>query len=146
LSLKITATLTFILLLLGGTLYSLQLRIDIEKGDKAAVDKFLYLPDAKYLKTASLGYDQVVADLLWLKAVQYIGARTVSSEGYDWIYKAIDAVTTLDPKFCPVRKGSHPHHRWDRVSLSTNSLIRPLPQRMCDFMLPQLQYMFSEGL
>lgn len=106
-SLKITAVLTFILLLLGGTLYSLQLRIDIEKGEKAAVDEFLYLPDAKYLKTASLGYDQVVADMLWLKAVQYIGAKTVSSEGYDWVYKAIDTVTTLDPKFLsPYEVGS----------------------------------------
>lgn len=87
------------LLLIGVSLYSLQLRFDIAKGEGYKGEEFLYLPKVEYIKTASLGYDQVVADLLWLKTVQHIGEKKISSQGYEWIYKAIDTVTSLDPKF-----------------------------------------------
>lgn len=92
------AALAVILLALGSALYSLQLRLDMSKGEGAA-EGFMYLPDPEHLKVASLGYDELVADLLWLKAVQNMGEFTISSQGYDWIYKALDTVTTLDPKF-----------------------------------------------
>lgn len=96
------AALMLLLVVLGGALYSMQLRLDMEKGDRAAVEDFMHLPKAEYLKTASLGYEQCLADLLWLKAIQHIGERKISGEGYDWIYTALDTVTTLDPKFAVV--------------------------------------------
>lgn len=93
--------LSVMLLLIGCVIYSLQLSLDIAKGDDYKGEEFLYLPKAEYIKTASLGYDQVVADVLWLKAIQHIGEKNISSQGYEWIYKAIDTVTSLDPKFIP---------------------------------------------
>ena len=93
------AVLVLLLLFSGGTLYALQLRLDIEKGEGTAAEEFMYLPKAEYLKVASLGYENLFADLLWLKAVQNMGERKISSQGYDWIYKALDTVTTLDPQY-----------------------------------------------
>jgi hypothetical protein len=47
----------------------------------------------------SLGYQGVVADFLWIQAVQAMGEKKVSEEAGRWIYRALDVVTTLDPKF-----------------------------------------------
>lgn len=58
-----------------------------------------YLPQGPYLKVAVLGYRQVAADLIWLKAVQQFGLRNQSTEGYLWAYHAVDVLTDLDPKF-----------------------------------------------
>lgn len=91
--------LAFTLLLIWGTLFSLQLRLDMSKGDTYTGEEFLRLPRAEYLRKAALGFDNLLADMLWLKAVQHIGERKISSEGYDWIYKALDIVSTLDPKY-----------------------------------------------
>lgn len=65
--------------------------------DRAA--ELSYLPKGEYLKIAVLGYDQIVADLLWLKAIQHFGGRQQTDEGYLWAYHAVDVVTDLDPKF-----------------------------------------------
>lgn len=80
-------------------IYTLQQRLDVYKGGSPHIGEFMRLPDAGQLKVASLGYESLVADMLWLKTVQHMGERTISGEGYDWIYKALDTVTTLDPKF-----------------------------------------------
>jgi tetratricopeptide (TPR) repeat protein len=58
-----------------------------------------YLPKGEYLRLASIGYRQLVADLLWLQVVQQIGVRKQTTEGYLWIYHATDTLTDLDPKF-----------------------------------------------
>jgi hypothetical protein len=46
-----------------------------------------------------MGYDQLAADIVWLRAIQVIGEDTNTPEQYEWIYHALDVVTTLDPKF-----------------------------------------------
>ncbi|MEK7279179.1 MAG: tetratricopeptide repeat protein, partial [Nitrospirota bacterium] len=58
----------------------------------------MFLPKGEYLKPAALGYDQLVADIVWLQAIQVIGDKRISEEGYNWIYHALDVVTTLNPK------------------------------------------------
>jgi len=87
------------LIITGAGLYSVQTRLDSGKGEKEAAEEFLYLPGAEYLKMASLGHEGLLADLLWLKAVQNTGERKITGAGYEWIYKALDTVTSLDPNF-----------------------------------------------
>lgn len=48
-----------------------------------------------------LGYRQIVADLIWLQAVQHIGAKRDTQLGYTWTYHAVDVLTDLDPTFIP---------------------------------------------
>jgi len=43
-----------------------------------------------------------VADLLWIQAIQAMGERKVTEEAGRWIYRALDVITTLDPKFVRV--------------------------------------------
>jgi hypothetical protein len=71
-------------------------------GARAGVPKLQrmsYLPDGNVLKVAALGYREVVADALWLQVIQAMGDNRVSTETGQWIYRALDVVTTLDPKF-----------------------------------------------
>lgn len=59
----------------------------------------MLLPKGEYLKPVVLGYEQLVGDIIWLRTIQVIGEKVVTPQGYDWIYHALDVVTTLDPKF-----------------------------------------------
>lgn len=58
-----------------------------------------YLPKGEYLKVAVLGYREIVADALWLKAVQGLSGRHQTLEGYMGAYHAADVLTDLDPQF-----------------------------------------------
>jgi hypothetical protein len=79
--------------------HRLQVSIDEQRSEGTAVRSLMHLPDGEVLKFVSLGYQNVVADLIWLRIIQVFGDRTVTEDGYNWIYNALDAVTTLDPQF-----------------------------------------------
>jgi hypothetical protein len=57
------------------------------------------LPKGEYLKPALLGYHHLGADILWLRLIQVIGKRRNSADEYEWMYHALDVITTLDPQY-----------------------------------------------
>ncbi len=61
-----------------------------------------YLPKGAYIKIAVLGYRQIASDLIWLKAVQYLGEVNQTPEGWLWAYHVMDVVTDIDPQFVAV--------------------------------------------
>jgi len=65
----------------------------------AQIESLAQLPKGEYLKPALLGYHHVGADLLWLKLVQVIGKKRNSADEYEWMYHALDVLTTLDPQY-----------------------------------------------
>ena len=81
---------------------SLQAQLDRQREATPKLQRFMYLPHGEYLRIASLGYEQVAADLLWVQAIQAMGERKVSEEAGHWIYHALDVITTLDPRFVRV--------------------------------------------
>jgi len=93
-------TMTVIVSLGLGALFSVHM---LEKqpqtvGRSAALS---YLPKGEYLKVAVLGYRQIVADALWLKAVQSLSGRQQTHQEYLGAYHAADVLTDLDPHFVP---------------------------------------------
>jgi tetratricopeptide (TPR) repeat protein len=56
------------------------------------------VPRASTLRWLSLGHRTLAANLLWLKAVQYIGDLRANERGWDKLYPLTDAVTDLDPR------------------------------------------------
>jgi len=63
------------------------------------LEDVLYLPSARVLKRVSLGYNTLVADLYWTRAVQYFGSKHHSrSSRYDLLYSLLDITTDLDPR------------------------------------------------
>src|SRR3989454_3540805 len=85
---------TGLLLVVG--LHLLQVRIDAQRAVTPKLQRFMYLPQGEYFRVAVLGYEQVVADLLWIQAIQAMGERKVTEEAGHWIYRALDVITTLD--------------------------------------------------
>ncbi len=89
--------------LVSATMMSLLIGLQLSLKPWQATDKklerLLYLPDAEYLKIASLGYRELVADVLWIQSIQLMGEKKVSESSGRWLYRALDIITTLDPKF-----------------------------------------------
>lgn len=85
-----------------GAVFLLQGRLDQQRAAIPKLQRFMYLPQGEYLRMAVLGYNQVAADLLWIQAIQAMGERKVTEEAGHWIYRALDVITTLDPKFARV--------------------------------------------
>jgi len=63
------------------------------------IEGLAQLPKGEYLKPALLGYHHLGADLLWLRLIQVIGKKRNSADEYEWMYHALDVITTLDPQY-----------------------------------------------
>ena len=62
------------------------------------LEDVLYIPSAKVLKRMSLGYNGLLADIYWTRAVQYFGARHWRhARDYDLLFPLLDITTQLDP-------------------------------------------------
>lgn len=72
--------------------------MDAIRAQRTPIEDLMYLPEAASLKAAAFGYEPLVADVLWLTTIQVVGRGGVADNA-PWIYRAIDTVTTLDPKF-----------------------------------------------
>ena len=94
-----------VLLCMGGILLLagvglLQGELD-RRQDRTAVqiEGLAQLPKGEYLKPALLGYHHLGADILWLRLVQVMGKKRNSADEYEWMYHALDVITTLDPQY-----------------------------------------------
>jgi len=59
---------------------------------------WLRLPPAA-LRVASLGFQNVAADAIWLLTIQYIGEHLASDWKMPELFRMVDTVVTLDPHF-----------------------------------------------
>ncbi len=57
-----------------------------------------YLPPARHLELASLGYREALADLVWIRAL-LLASDVVQGQNHAWILRYVDAITTLAPNF-----------------------------------------------
>ncbi len=64
-----------------------------------AGQELMYFPSGRFLKEASLGHETTVADMAWLRAIQYYGMHRQTDQEYDMAGHIFDVVTTLDPLF-----------------------------------------------
>jgi tetratricopeptide (TPR) repeat protein len=64
--------------------------------------EILYVPSPAVLTRLALSYDAVLADIYWIRAIQYYGGRRLSDEPvkrYDLLYPLLNLTTSLDPYF-----------------------------------------------
>jgi hypothetical protein len=88
------------LLLLTVGAVSARLALEPEAGKLSTIRDPGWLPSGKLLRIASLGQRLAVADLYWLKLVQYVGERVMAKNSqWDALYPLGDLVTDLDPRF-----------------------------------------------
>ncbi len=65
---------------------------------QATLEDVLYISSPKILKRASLGYDGLLADIYWTRAVQYFGGRHAGGmSSFDLLAPLLEITTNLDP-------------------------------------------------
>ncbi|HEX7486546.1 MAG TPA: hypothetical protein VF332_10360 [Vicinamibacterales bacterium] len=71
-------------------------------GEPAPGDSVLYVRSGEALRRMSLSFSPLLADVYWVRAVQYYGGTrlsTSSTRRYDLLYPLLDITTSLDPRF-----------------------------------------------
>ena len=92
-----------ILLIIIGLIFisiPFQQNIDKERSKFTKIEETIRL-SPNILKVMSLGYDEIVADIYWFRALQYFGNPDIQKKikKPELVYKYFDIITELDPKF-----------------------------------------------
>ncbi len=88
-----------LMLLAGTVVYWTQRAIDARVGQFRSTEEVLYLPSGKVIKALSLGHNGLLADVYWMRAVQYYGGKRLRDEKrFDLLDPLIGIATTLDPQ------------------------------------------------
>ena len=89
------------LLLLAAAIVGLQAKIDETFGDYRVTEEILYVERGDVLKNLTLGFENLAADIYWLRTVQYFGGRRreVTNKNYDLLEPLLLITTDLDPAF-----------------------------------------------
>ncbi|HXV61090.1 MAG TPA: hypothetical protein VEK15_10380 [Vicinamibacteria bacterium] len=91
----------FLIAALLFAVYLIQVRIDESFGEYRATEEILYVESGETLKKVTLGFENLVADLYWLRTVQYFGGkrRQVTNKNYALLEPLLRITTDLDPDF-----------------------------------------------
>ena len=96
---RVTAAASILLLLSLVSSVLLLRRLDQVRAT-ATLEDVLYFNSPKLVKRLSLGYDGLLADIYWTRAVQYFGNRHVTrtASDYNLLAPLLEITTALDPK------------------------------------------------
>jgi tetratricopeptide (TPR) repeat protein len=98
-NLQINTGVLTLLLLVGTAVYGTQKAIDARVGQFRSTEEVLYMPSGRVIKALSLGHNGLLADVYWMRAVQYYGGKRLRNEKrYDLLDPLIGIATTLDPQ------------------------------------------------
>lgn len=95
---KVTMAASILLLLSLASSVLLLRRLD-QVRTHATLEEVLYFNSPKLVKRLSLGYDGLLADIYWTRAVQYFGTRHVTRfADYKLLAPLLEITTALDPQ------------------------------------------------
>ncbi len=83
-------------------IFRLQIIIDWRRKKplrELVVEELAYFPSGKFLHPVVIEYENLMADLVWLRAIQYYGHHLMTDRKYTWLGHIFDILTQLDPKF-----------------------------------------------
>ena len=95
-----TRGLVLALLLLAPAVPWTQAQIDRRAGEFRAQEEVLYLWSGTQVKRLFPGFEDLAADIYWLRTVQYFGGERLFAENkrFELLRPLIDITTTLDPR------------------------------------------------
>ena len=88
--------------LLAAVVAGLQGMRDVWYPSVARVPNGLYVTSPAVLRRLALSFDAIVADIYWMRAIQYYGGTRLSADpnkNYDLLYPLLHLTTSLDPHF-----------------------------------------------
>jgi len=136
-----------VLLLIIGVV-NLAYRIDMKKTPHELMGELMYFPSGYAVRALSMGFQAPLADLIWLRFIQYYGEHRMTDARFELMYHILDILTTLDPKFIyAYTLGglmlTHDAERPDqaRLLLKKGMLMRPDDWRL-PYMYAFINYVF----
>jgi tetratricopeptide (TPR) repeat protein len=93
-------------------------RLELRRGAPEPKPDLLYFSSPAAVKRIALGYDALIADFYWMRAIQYYGRRAEADKRpirYKNLSTLLDITTTLDP------------HLMDAYRVGSNFLAEPDP-------------------
>lgn len=116
---RLLLTLIIILIIIN---IPFQLKIDKERNKFKSIEESLNV-NSSTLKKISLGFNELLADIYWFRALQYFGTDEINTKDKDTelMYGYLDVITDLDPKFV------------NAYRFGGTFLAEPIPQGLGDF-------------
>ena len=87
-----------VFLLAGATAGALERQAESMIPPEQQIAELAYYPSGRWLRAMSLGESALLADVTWLRAVQYYGERRQIDNTFRLLYHAFDVVTNFDPR------------------------------------------------
>jgi hypothetical protein len=87
-----------VLVLLAISFMGLKLKLDRIQRKKVPGSSIIYIPSGKYLKLATFGYSSLVADIIYIWAIQYYSDQTIPNK-FDYFVHIFSIISELDPKY-----------------------------------------------
>jgi len=87
-----------LLIISCGLFMGLKLITDQIPREKVPGASIIYIPSGKYLKYASFGYSNLLADLVYIWAIQYFSTPSVP-ERFQYLTHVFSIISELDPQF-----------------------------------------------
>jgi hypothetical protein len=88
-----------VLVAAGAGIHWLGIRLDYERYRGDIREELMYFPSGRLMQIASIGFQTLASDLLWLKGVQYYGEHRRSDREYPLAEHVFSTITDLDPSF-----------------------------------------------
>ena len=82
-----------------GLLFFIQRSIDREKEQYALLEELTYFPSGRFIEQVSIGYNELFADIVWFRTIQYFGEHQLTDFEFTHLYHILDILTSLDKKF-----------------------------------------------
>lgn len=74
-------------------------RIDLNRANSGLIGELAYFPSGFLVRTITLGFYAPLADVIWLRFIQYYGEHRMTDAQFRYMYQILDILTTLDPNF-----------------------------------------------
>jgi hypothetical protein len=94
-----TASAAVVLLVAGFLIYALGTTLNYHRYSHDVIEEMMYFPSGTLLDVASVGYETLVADMLWLRGIQYYGEHRRTDRSYPLAEHVFSTITDLDPRF-----------------------------------------------
>ncbi len=78
---------------------NLAYRIDIKKAPHELIGELMYFPSGYAIRALAMGFRAPLADIVWLRFIQYYGEHRMTDARFELMYHILDILTTLDTDF-----------------------------------------------
>lgn len=139
---RLAALLPLVLVIWGFvSVYLLQLSIDgTSKAEmrEEVVQDLVYFPSGDFLREATIEYQNVASDAVWLRAIQYYGHHLMTDRKYEWLGHVFEILAALDPQFIGAYHFGAITLAWDagKPREATRLLVEGMKANPLDWQLP----------